>query len=103
MSPLLPPPDRRHADPQPGAEHATCYVAQLVHFACYFRKSPDLLGPAEIRAYLIYLAQEKCLAASSIIVTISALRFFYTVTLRRPWVIRARHPHRASRGRSFPS
>ena len=33
------------------------YVAQLVHFACYFRKSPDLLGPAEIRAYLIYLAR----------------------------------------------
>jgi site-specific recombinase XerD len=63
------------------------YVAQLVHFACYFRKSPDLLGPAEIRAWLIYLAQEKCLAASSIIVTVSALRFFYTVTLRRPWVI----------------
>ena len=57
------------------------YVAQLVHFACYFRKSPDLLGPAEIRAYLIYLAQEKRLAASSIIVTVSALRFFYTVTL----------------------
>jgi hypothetical protein len=27
------------------------YVAQLVHFAYYFRKSPDLLGPAEIRAY----------------------------------------------------
>jgi hypothetical protein len=26
------------------------YVAQLVHFACYFRKSPDLLGPAEIAA-----------------------------------------------------
>ena len=25
------------------------YVAQLVHFACYFRKSPDLLGPAEIQ------------------------------------------------------
>ena len=63
------------------------YVAQLVHFACHFRKSPDLLGPAEIRTYLIYLAQEKCLAASSIIVTVSALRFFYTVTLKRPWVV----------------
>ena len=68
------------------------YVAQLVHFACYFRKSPDLLGPAEIRAYLIYLAQEKCLAASSIIVTVSALRFFYTVTLKRPWVVRDEIP-----------
>jgi integrase/recombinase XerD len=63
------------------------YVANLVRFACYFRKSPDLLGPAEIRAYLIHLTQERRLAASSIIVTVSALRFFYTVTLKRPWVV----------------
>ena len=77
------------------------YVAQLVHFACYFRKSPDLLGPAEIRAYLIYLAQEKCLAASSIIVTVSALRFFYTVTLRRPWVIEQDIPT-VRRGKKLP-
>jgi len=77
------------------------YVAQLVHFACYFRKSPDLLGPAEIRAYLIYLAQEKRLAASSIIVTVSALRFFYTVTLRRPWVIDQDIPT-VRRGKKLP-
>jgi integrase/recombinase XerD len=63
------------------------YVANLVRFACYFRKSPDLLGPAEIRSYLIHLTQERRLAASSIIVTVSALRFFYTVTLKRPWVV----------------
>jgi integrase/recombinase XerD len=68
------------------------YVAQVVHFACHFRKSPDLLGPAEIRAYLIYLAQEKGRAASSMIVTVSALRFFYTVTLKRPWVVRDEIP-----------
>ena len=63
------------------------YVAQIVRFACHFRKSPDLLGPAEIRAYLIHLTQERRLAASSIIVAVSALRFFYTVTLKRPWVV----------------
>ena len=72
------------------------YVAQLVHFAYYFRKSPDLLGPAEIRAYLIYLAQEKRLAASSIIVTVSALRFFYTGDSQATLGYRSRHPHRAS-------
>jgi integrase/recombinase XerD len=54
------------------------YVAQVVRFACHFRKSPDLLGAAEIR---------RRLAASSIIVTVSALRFFFTVTLKRPWVV----------------
>ncbi len=51
------------------------YVAQIVRFAGHFRKSPDLLGPAEIRAYLIHLTQERRLAASSIIVAVSALRF----------------------------
>jgi site-specific recombinase XerD len=82
--------DMRIRNLAPSTQRA--YVAQLVHFAGYFRKSPDLLGPAEIRAYLIYLAQEKCLATSSIVVTVSALRFFYTVTLKRPWVVRDEIP-----------
>jgi hypothetical protein len=34
------------------------YVSQVVRFACHFRKSPDLLGPAEIRTYLIHLTQK---------------------------------------------
>ena len=63
------------------------YVAQVVHFACHFRKSPDLLGPAEIRTYLIHLVQERRLASSSVIVAVAALRFLYIVTLKRPWVV----------------
>jgi site-specific recombinase XerD len=63
------------------------YVEQLVRFARYFRRSPEHLGPTEIRRYLIYLTQERRLSASSIIVTVSALRFFYTVTLKRPWAV----------------
>jgi site-specific recombinase XerD len=64
------------------------YVANIFRFACHFRKSPDLLGPPEIRTYLLHLTRERRLAASSIIVTVSALRFFYTVTLKRRWVIK---------------
>src|SRR5258708_5238795 len=56
-------------------------------FACHFGKSPDLLGPPEIRTYLLHLTQERCLAASSVIVTVSALRFFYHTTLKRPWAV----------------
>ena len=63
------------------------YVAQVVRFACHFGKSPDLLGPPEIRIYLLHLTQERHLAASSVIVTVSALRFFYHTTLKRPWVV----------------
>jgi site-specific recombinase XerD len=63
------------------------YVANVLRFACHFRKSPDLLGPTEIRTYLLHLTRERRLASSSIIVTVSALRFFYTVTLKRRWVV----------------
>ena len=31
------------------------YVQYVSQFACCFRKSPDLLGPTEIRAFLLYL------------------------------------------------
>ena len=78
------------------------YVAQVVRFACHFGKSPDLLGPPEIRIYLLHLTQERHLAASSIIVTVSALRFFYHTTLKRPWVVGTTSPP-AVRQRSFPS
>jgi integrase/recombinase XerD len=63
------------------------YVANVFRFACHFRKSPDRLGPPEVRTYLLHLTRERRLAASSIIVTVSALRFFYTVTLKRDWVV----------------
>jgi site-specific recombinase XerD len=63
------------------------YVEQVVRFARHFRRSPERLGPAEIRAYLLHLSQERHLAARSIIVAVCALRFLYTVTLKRPWTV----------------
>ena len=68
------------------------YVAHVARFASHFRQSPELLGPAEIRTYLLYLTQDAGLAASSIIVAVSALRFLYTVTLRRTWVVQDEIP-----------
>jgi integrase/recombinase XerD len=51
------------------------YVEQIDRFARHFRQSPERLGLAEIRAWQIYLAQDKRLAASSISVAVAALRF----------------------------
>ena len=64
------------------------YIEQVDKFARHFRKSPEYLGPAEIRAWQIYLAQDKRLAASSVTVAVSALQYLYTVTLRREWSIK---------------
>jgi len=63
------------------------YVQQVSLFARYFSKSPELLGPEEIRAYQVYLTNEKKLATSSILIAVSALRFLYKVTLQRDWIL----------------
>lgn len=61
------------------------YIQQVSLFARYFQKSPELLGPEQIRAYQVYLTNEKKLSTGSIIIAISALRFLYRVTLKKDW------------------
>jgi integrase/recombinase XerD len=63
------------------------YVEQVSRFARHFRQPPERLGPHEIRAWQIHLIEESRLAASSISVAVAALRFVYTVTLKRPWIV----------------
>ena len=63
-----------------------CYVLQVSLFARHFSKSPELLGPEQIRAYQIYLTNERKLATKSILLAIAALRFLYKVTLKKNWV-----------------
>src|SRR4051794_13126047 len=61
------------------------YVQQVSQFARHFGKSPVELGPADIRTYQVYLTNENKLAASSILIAISAIRFLYKVTLKTDW------------------
>lgn len=59
------------------------YVEHVSRFARHFGRSPALLGPEEIRAYQVCLTTEKQLAPSSMVITVAALRFLYTVPSRR--------------------
>jgi site-specific recombinase XerD len=68
------------------------YVLHVALFARHFRKSPELLGPEEIREYQLYLTNQRRLAPSSIIVTTAALRFLYNVTLKKGWNLAASIP-----------
>src|SRR3984957_9385361 len=63
------------------------YLQQVTQFAGFFKKSPELLGPEDIRTYQVYLTNEKKLATSSILIAVSALRFLYKVTLKKTWAI----------------
>jgi site-specific recombinase XerD len=49
-----------------------------------YDRSPDRISEREIQAYLLHLYREKGLCHSTCNVTVSGLRFFYHVTLRRP-------------------
>jgi len=68
------------------------YILHVSLFARHFRKSPELLGPEEIRDYQLYLTNHRKLAPSSITVTTAALRFLYNVTLKRGWNLEASIP-----------
>jgi integrase/recombinase XerD len=64
----------------------TSYLQQVSLFARHFNKSPEELGPEEIRAYQVYLTNEKKLAPGSILIAVAALRFLYKVSLKREWL-----------------
>lgn len=53
-------------------------TSQVSLFARHFHKSPEALGPEEIRSYQVYLTNEKKLAPSSILIAVAALRFLST-------------------------
>jgi len=61
------------------------YLQQVSQFARYFKRSPEQLGPEEIRTYQVYLTNERKLAAGSVLIAVAALRFLYKVSLKREW------------------
>jgi integrase/recombinase XerD len=75
-----------------------CYLRCVAHFAQHFRTPPDRLGPEHIRQYQLYLIQERHLSWSRINQVVSALRFFYRITLKQPWMIEfLPHPKRPNK------
>ena len=63
------------------------YVQRIAAFAKHFGKSPERLDAADVRAYLLFLIQEKHASWSYYGQAICALRFLYRVTLGKDWVV----------------
>jgi site-specific recombinase XerD len=62
------------------------YVGAVARFARFFGRSPEDLGPEEIRSYQLHLIDKK-LSWSTYNKNICALRFLYNVTLQRDWAV----------------
>ena len=56
------------------------YIRSVADFAEHFKKSPEKLGPEEIRSYQLFLLNEKRVKLSTYIQAICALRFFYNAS-----------------------
>jgi site-specific recombinase XerD len=59
------------------------YLRVVNDFAKHFGKSPDKLGPNELRTYQVYLLRERKLTPGTAVNCVAALRFFFVKTLKR--------------------
>jgi len=64
------------------------YVYCVLKFAKYVGRSPEELGEEEIREYQRYLVEDKQASWAFLNQTVCALRFFYTKTLGKEWLVR---------------
>jgi integrase/recombinase XerD len=64
---------------------ARVYVGAIQRFAEYFHRSPDQLGPEQVRQYQLHLVQKLKLRPKSVRLHIAALRFLFLKTLKRNW------------------
>src|SRR5271170_3806615 len=65
------------------------YLQCVRTFAAHYWRSPADMGEREVRAFLLYLTNEKKVTASTRHIYVGALRFVYAVTLQRPEVVAA--------------
>ena len=61
------------------------YIGSVKRFSQYFGRSPDQLGPEQIREFLLHLIDDRRSAPSTIQLYRSALRFLYVTMLKQPW------------------
>jgi integrase/recombinase XerD len=62
-----------------------CYLQQVSAYARHFGRSPEDLGPEDVRAYQVHLIEVRKLSPASVGIAACALRFLYRVTLKRDW------------------
>ncbi len=73
----------RHLSP----DTIRCYSRHVKKFAEFLNRSLDQATAEDIRSFQLHLIQIRKLSWSSFNQAVSSLRFFYTVTLAKPWLV----------------
>jgi integrase/recombinase XerD len=61
------------------------YIGAAERFAKYYGRSPEKLGPEQIRAFFLHLLDDNKATANTVQLYRSALKFLYVKTLKRQW------------------
>jgi site-specific recombinase XerD len=60
------------------------YLAAVAGLAKHYHHRPDALSAQQVEGYIRHLIEQRHLAPNSVRIAVFGLRFFYTVTLKRP-------------------
>jgi len=81
--------------------HTTrAYLRCIRDFAKYFMRSPAEMGETEVRQFLLHLTQDRKITPGLQTAYVSAFKFLYRITLRRPEVVE--HLPYPKRPKTFP-
>jgi len=71
------------------------YLRCARHFVSHYMRSPEEMGEQEIRDFLLHLVRDRKASPSTLGMYVNALKFLYTVTLKRPAEVEGiSHPKR---------
>ena len=71
------------------------YLGCVHHFVRYYLRSPQDMGGQEVRDFLLHLVRDRKASPATQDMYVNALKFLYTVTLKRPEVVKdISHPKR---------
>lgn len=63
------------------------YIRAVRQLAAHYHKPPDQITEEELRAYFLYLKNEKQASRSTQTIALCGIKFFYEQTLRRKWQV----------------
>jgi len=63
------------------------YLRAVCKLATYCQTTPDQITEAQLRRYFLHLKNERQFAYGSLRVALSGVKFFYSVTCKRPWEV----------------
>lgn len=69
------------------AKTQEAYAGAVRSLARYYHRSPAEITEEEVRAYFLWLVQEKGVARSTLTTHLSGIKFLFEITLKREWFI----------------